>query len=140
MTVHFSERHVADQICIGLSDVDIRQALMTDPIKKKTVDQTLIFVEAREEARRCAPQLTTTPDDLDAVHSSYRRSKRPAQGERPSLHSPPNRQPTPAHTAVGRATVATPQPESVVTIVLHSTETARTVERRTTWPRSAGAS
>ena len=83
MTVHFSERHVADQICVGLSDVDIRQALMTDPIKKKTVDQTLIFVEAREEARRCAPQLTTTPDDLDAVHSSYRRSKRPAQGERP---------------------------------------------------------
>ena len=83
MTLHFSEKHVADQICIGLSDVDIRQALMTDPIKKKTVDQTLIFVEAREEARRCAPQLTTTPDDLDAVHSSYRRSNRPAQGERP---------------------------------------------------------
>ena len=83
MTVHFSERHVADQICIGLSDVDIRQALMTDPIKKKTVDQTLIFVEAREEAHRCAPQLTTTPDDLDAVHSNYRRSKRPAQGKCP---------------------------------------------------------
>jgi hypothetical protein len=82
--------------------------------------------------------LTTSLDDLDTVHSSYR--------DIPSLHSPPNgttpRSMTPAHTAVGRATITTPQPESVVPSVLHSIETAGTMERRTTciWPRSAGVS
>jgi hypothetical protein len=34
MTVHFFEK-ISHQICIDVSDVDIREALMTDSIKKK---------------------------------------------------------------------------------------------------------
>jgi hypothetical protein len=32
--VHFS---IADQICIGLSDVDIQQALITDPKRRSSI-------------------------------------------------------------------------------------------------------
>lgn len=87
VTVDYSEQHVADMLCIGMEDPDIKQALMSDLAHNKTVDQTLQFIEARDEARRSAPKLSA-PQEVEALSSSYRRQKKPAQGDRPTHDQP----------------------------------------------------
>ncbi len=49
-----------------------------DENQERDVEQTLRFVEAREEGRRSAPKLST-PQAVEAISSSYRKLKRPTQ-------------------------------------------------------------
>ena len=78
VTIDYSEENVSDLLCIGLADPDIKKALLSDENQERDVEQTLKFVEAREEGRRSAPKLST-PQAVEAVSSSYRKLKRPAQ-------------------------------------------------------------
>ena len=73
--VDFSEDNVADVLCRGLSDIDIRQDLLGEQNQDLTVEQTLKFVEAKEAGKRSAQRLSTS-HQAEAMGSSYKRSKR----------------------------------------------------------------
>lgn len=76
--VNFSEVYVGDALCRGLADPEIRQDLLGDTKRDRTVEETLQFVEAKEAGKRSAARLAN-PSSVEAVGSTYRRSKRQPQ-------------------------------------------------------------
>ena len=76
--VDYSEETVNDVLCLGLADPEIQKEIMSDLNQKRTLEETLGLVEAKESGRRSMAQLST-PQTVDAVDSSYKKLKRPTQ-------------------------------------------------------------
>lgn len=98
------EERVADQLCIGLVDDDIREDLLKDPNQGMTVEQTVRFMEVRAAGKRSAVTIATHPSHQDAVDesqaiSSHRRRQYNNQG--PGTTTPSHNQgpgiTTPSH-------------------------------------------
>ena len=90
VTIDYSEHNVSDLLCIGLADPTIKEALLSDENQDRDVEQTLTFVEAREEGRRSAPKLST-PQAVESINSSYRKLKKPTQRDHSCRHEPAQR-------------------------------------------------
>ena len=77
-TVDYSEETVNDVLCLGLADPEIQKEIMSDLNQKRTLEETLGLVEAKESVRRSMAQLSI-PQTVDAVDSTYKKLKRPMQ-------------------------------------------------------------
>ncbi len=86
--VDYSESCVANVLCGGLADAEIQQDLLGEQNQDLTVEETLRFIEAKEAGRRSASRLSM-PHNIEAVGSTYKRSKNnPAPRTRERLSTP----------------------------------------------------
>ena len=75
VTTDYTEEVIRDVVLAGASDVDIRrEALSTEGLQEKTVNEIIAFVESREMARKAITSWNNSTSSLSAT-SSFKRER-----------------------------------------------------------------
>ena len=74
--VDFSSEIIKDVLARGLSDPDIQLELLANTAQDMTLEDTISFIETKEDGKASASHISTT-QSINAIRSTYKRADRP---------------------------------------------------------------